>query len=110
MAGDDSWFWHVLALTLGRTVGELQRDMSQREFVSWQKFYRSHPFDDAHRYHRPAALIAGSFGGGGQKAMQDRLEWLRNEQRPAVAEVPAPVRPGQLSEADINTMRALMGG
>lgn len=108
MASDD-WFWHVLALALGKTVGELQATMSQREWVSWQKFYRSHPFDDAHRYHRPAALIAGSFGGGGQKAMWERLEWLRNEQKPP-ADMPAQVLEGQFTEADINTMRALMGG
>lgn len=100
----------MLALALGKTIGELQATMSHREFVSWQRHYRSRPFDDAHRYHRPAALIAGSFGGGGQKALQDRLEWLRNEQLPPAASNPAPVREGQLTEADINTMKALMGG
>lgn len=108
MEGDDgTWFWHVLALALGKTVGELQRDMSQREYASWQKFYRSHPFDDAHRYHRPAAMIAGAFGGGAD-AMKDRLEWLRNEQKEKAS--PAPVPEGSLTQADIETIKAMMGG
>jgi hypothetical protein len=35
-----------LALALGRTVGELERDMSHGEFVEWQVFARSWPFGE----------------------------------------------------------------
>lgn len=47
--------------------------MSRVEFLRWGEFYKLYPFDDFHRYHRPAALVASSFGGGDLRA---RLEWL----------------------------------
>lgn len=89
----EEWFWHVLALALGgRTVAELQATMTQKEFHTWMEFYRNHPFDDFHRYHRPAALISVSMAGGDIK---DRLEWL----------APEPI-PDGLNEADLATIRA----
>lgn len=51
--------------------------MSQREFLAWAEFYRRWPFDDFHRFHRPAALVAGALGGGSQDAMEARLQWLQ---------------------------------
>jgi len=48
--------------------------MTQAEFMRWSEFYRSYPFDDFHRFHRPAALIARSFSGG---EMRPLLEWLQ---------------------------------
>lgn len=64
----------MLALALGgRTVAEWQSVMTHREFMEWTEFYRSWPFDDLHRYHRPAALISASFGGAG---VADRIDWL----------------------------------
>lgn len=51
--------------------------MKQSEFLEWAEFYRRWPFDDFHRFHRPAALIAGAIGGGGDVAMRSRLEWLQ---------------------------------
>lgn len=51
--------WHTLALALGgRSVSEWKRSMSAAEFVRWCSYYRQSPFDDRHRYMRPAALIA----------------------------------------------------
>ena len=47
--------------------------MTQPEFLAWLEFYRLFPFDDRHRYHRPAALISTALGGG---ELQARLEWL----------------------------------
>lgn len=69
--------------------------MSRKEFLAWVRFYELHPFDDFHRYHRPAALVAQSLGGG---STQEKLEWLQ----------PTPTEPGdeQLSQADMNTLRA----
>jgi hypothetical protein len=66
--------------------------MSQVEFIQWIEFYKLHPFDDYHRYLRPAGLIASSNGADMTKA----LDWLQ----------PEPVYAG-LSEADINTFKAL---
>lgn len=43
--------------------------MSQVEFDRWIEFYRFHPFDDMHRYHRPAALLAARNGVDIQKAL-----------------------------------------
>lgn len=51
--------------------------MSQREFLAWAEYYRRWPFDDFHRFHRPAALVAGALRGDGQEAMEARLQWLQ---------------------------------
>ena len=67
--------------------------MSQAEFQRWIQFYREQPFDDFHRYHRPAALISTSMAGGDIK---ERLEWLQ----------PEPI-PDGLDRADVATMKAL---
>ena len=66
--------------------------MTQPEFLAWVEFYKLYPFDDFHRFYRPAALVAGSFGGGD---MQQRLEWLQPD--PAAAD---------LTLADMNTLKA----
>ncbi|MCX5592795.1 hypothetical protein [Alcaligenes endophyticus] len=100
--GGDLWFWHVLALALGKTVSELQAVMTVRELESWRRFYRVRPFDDLHRFHRPAALIAHSFGGGDhlEETLRILVGGVREE---ASAE-------GEFSEADKATLRALTGG
>ena len=41
--------------------------MTQAEFSRWVEFYRLFPFDDAHRYHRPAAAVAAAIGGDYRK-------------------------------------------
>ena len=84
------WFWHTLALALGKTVGELQAITSDEEFAHWVAFFRQHPFDDRHRYHRPAALIAQA-----GTDIDARLHWL--EPDPGMAE---------MNDADMRTMRA----
>jgi hypothetical protein len=78
-------------LALGKTLGEIDQ-MPQSEFLAWQQFYVNFPFDDMHRFHRPAALVARSVGGG---EVQQLLDWLMPE---AV--------PEGLSEADVKTMKA----
>ncbi len=66
--------------------------MTQPEFLEWVEFYRLYPFDDFHRFHRPAALVAQSLGGGD---MQIRLDWLQPDARNA-----------ELDDADLRTLRA----
>lgn len=66
--------------------------MTQSEFESWINFYNMQPFDDLHRYHRPAALIARSFSGAD---ISNLLEWLQPQ-----------VEDTQYSEADLNTFKA----
>ena len=74
-AGSEEHFWHLLALALGgRTVGELKNVMSHSEFLRWADYYKQHPFDDFHRYHRPAALVATSMNGADVKSLLDWLE------------------------------------
>lgn len=72
--------------------------MTYAEFCEWVAFYVEHPFDDAHRYHRPAALIAQSIASGD---MEKRLEWLKGG-RALVKE-----SSGRFSEADLRTFEAL---
>ncbi len=66
--------------------------MTQSEFLDWVEFYRLYPFDDLHRYHRPAALISHSMVGG---EIEQKLNWL---QPPAVND--------GLLDADLATMKA----
>lgn len=68
--------------------------MTHAEFVSWQLYYEEAPFDDHHRYHRPAVLVAQSMGGGDAKAKLDFLVPPRNEGAEG------------LSDADLKTLEA----
>lgn len=74
-------------------MGELQRTMTRAEFAAWMDFYRVHPFDDHHRYHRPAAMIATAMAGGD---VNERLDWLH-----------PPEWQDDLEQADITTLKAL---
>lgn len=71
--------------------------MPKREIEAWREFYQLYPFDDFHRFHRPAALIASSHPG--TTAMTDlitrRLEWL----------APKPLVP-DFNDADQRTLAA----
>jgi hypothetical protein len=49
--------------------------MSLREFNSWVQFYRLFPFDDAHRYFRPAALLAKA--NGSKASIKELMEFLQ---------------------------------
>lgn len=65
--------------------------MAQVEFQAWVAFYRQQPFDDLHRYHRPAAAIAASMNGN----LDCTLQYL----------APEPVPEGY-TEAELNTFKA----
>lgn len=65
--------------------------MTQAELLSWVAFYRLFPFDDLHRFHRPAALVGASMGGD----VKQKLEWL----------APEPV-PDGYSQAELNSFKA----
>lgn len=93
--------WHVLALALGgRSIAEWKASMSAPEFRRWVEFYNLSPFDDLHRYHRPAALVAASMGGA---EIADQIRWLRNGPEPAAA-----INDGdeKYSDADRATLQA----
>lgn len=66
--------------------------MPQSEFEAWLEFYRRYPFDDYHRFHRPAAMLATTMKNDDR--MQQRLDWLQPDRS----------RDG-LSDADVTTMR-----
>ena len=59
----------------------------------WVAFYNAHPFDDAHRYYRPAALVASSAHGAEIGPM---LDWLNRV---------VPAESGY-TEAELNTFKA----
>lgn len=69
--------------------------MSPVEFRRWREYYRLYPFDDRHRYHRPAALIAGASRADMQRAFADFIEFL--EPDPSTA---------HYSSADMSILRA----
>jgi hypothetical protein len=53
--------------------------MTRPEFLCWTEYFRLYPFDDLHRYHRPAASIASAWGG----KYEERIEFLAPEAIPA---------------------------
>lgn len=76
--------------------------MSRQEFLDWREYHRLFPFDDLHRYHRPAALISHAAAGGGTtEQLNQRLRWLQPE--PEMGDTPAP---GAYTAADLATFAA----
>jgi len=73
-------------------VAEWQGSMTRGEFLAWAEFYKLYPFDDLHRYHRPAAMTAAAMGGA---TVAERLDWLQPEPKAF-----------DYSMADINTLKA----
>ena len=47
--------------------------LTPEELASWRQFYTRWPFDDFHRYHRPAALVCASMSG----EIEAALDWLQ---------------------------------
>lgn len=68
--------------------------ISGEEFAAWVEFYTEHPFDDRHRFYRPAALIASRMAGGFESAMN------------LLEPPPADRVPDGMTSADAATMRA----
>lgn len=69
--------------------------MSQAEFERWFDFYQIHPFDDLHRFHRPAALISKSMNGAD---IDNLIEWLHPQYSSPKEEY---------SDEDMQTFKAL---
>lgn len=69
--------------------------MTRVEFKAWRDFYKLWPFDDFHRFHRPAALIASSLGGGD---IVKQMAWLQPDVQA--------VDDSQMTDADRNTLSA----
>lgn len=74
--------------------------MSASEFQAWKAFYAMYPFDDLHRYHRPAAMVAAAWGG----KYKQLIDFLAPE-----PEIDMPSSENsKFSKADIATMNAMM--
>lgn len=78
--------------------------MSVREFEQWKRYYKQAPFDDLHRYHRPAAIISHSMGGSGD--IGKTIDLLVND-RAVVSQLEQAMQSGRYSEADLKTFAAL---
>lgn len=68
------------------------------ELQGWREFYRLYPFDDYHRFHRPAALIASADAKDRASAVNAHLDWLQ----------PKPLVP-DFNDIDLKTIAALGG-
>lgn len=88
----------MLALALGgRSVAEWKAAIPRPEFLAWIEMYRLYPFDDFHRFHRPAAMMAAAWGGD----LEKRLEWL--QPTPQVEPDPIPeVSKSKFTAADLS--------
>lgn len=72
-------------------MAEWQAVMTADEFEAWRHYYRQQPFDDLHRIHRPAALVAAAMGG----QYEQKLKFLAPDPKPA-----------GYSQAELNTLQA----
>lgn len=86
------------------TIGQLRANITPREFESWVEFYKLFPFDDRHRFHRPAAFVADtvavSMGGSRAQQFAQRMEFLSPEPK-------LTPEPGGFSRVDLSIMDAL---
>jgi hypothetical protein len=69
--------------------------MSEPQLQSWREFFVLYPFDDYHRFHRPAALIASRQPGGAVDQIDNYLKFLQ----------PEPVL-GEFADSDLRTLAA----
>lgn len=74
-----------LALSLGRTVAELERTLSAREFVEWMEVYRIEPFGEEAAFLRSgivSSTIANCNRGPNQEAFcaTDFMPFYREEE------------------------------
>lgn len=68
--------------------------MPAADLMSWREYYRLFPFDDLHRFHRPAALVASASGGD----IKGSLRWLSPDPADAVLD--------GWEQSDLNTFAA----
>lgn len=85
----------------GRTVAEAKRRLTLRAFEKWKQFYLHFPFDDLHRYHRPAALVAATLGG----KYEEKIEFL--EPKPVIEAPASTGKRGRYSTADMAVINAM---
>lgn len=52
--------------------------MSEIEFQTWIEFYKDFPFDDVHRYYKPAAMVAAVHN----RNFEDNMDFLQPVQIP----------------------------
>ena len=78
--------------------------MTESEFRSWQQFYQESPFDDLHRYHRPAAMLAQVQVGGDFSA---RLSWLAGGSGLNQDQDQFPHLSDEFTDADLRSFEAL---
>lgn len=62
-------------------MAEWQALMTRPEFLAWVEFYKRNPFDDYHRFARPAAMVAHSMSGAG---LDELLAWFEKRPPPAI--------------------------
>ncbi len=77
--------------------------MTPAELAAWREFYIRWPFDDLHRFHRPAALVAACMGSG--QDLQQRVTSLIGFLAPEPKTTTVPEQ-GHFSESDLRTMAA----
>lgn len=78
---------------------ELRSRMTIAEYRRWRAFYKQFPFDDRHRYYRPAALVRSGLGGVNLEQCMDFLEPSDSLDLGSAT--------GNYSEADLATLKAL---
>jgi len=69
--------------------------MPYSEYENWRAFYLMYPFDDVHRYYRPAALLASMQATDKRRALNAALDFLQPD--PVVS---------QLNDTDKRTLAA----
>lgn len=82
---------------MGQTVGQLKKTMTNKEYLDWVAYYKTYPFDDFHRFHRPTALIVSR---GKQDQLEEALKYLDVN-----SVIPGEIDMEQLSESDMSVIQ-----
>lgn len=88
-----------MALALGQTVGQLKQTLTNKEYLDWVAYYKSYPFDDFHRFHRPAALLVSR---GKNEQLDAALKFLDIN-----SVLPGEINMDEMSEADMSIIQNL---
>lgn len=79
----DDEFWCDLAITLGKTVGELQESITEAEYELWLRYrYKFGPMNMIRMYDRPAALLSTIISNvyGGKRKPDDFLPYGKEDE------------------------------
>lgn len=101
-----------MALALGRTVGELERELSGSEFLEWQVFDASWPIGERRldlNFAQLCSVVAQTSYGGSKLRMNDFI-LCPDEREPVPQKLDGPITDEQLRSVFGSNVRRITSG